>query len=376
MRSKGGRAKGRIPEEIAAWLHDWPSVQVERNALLVALGETTGRREIDVLLITSVVGYPVKFAIECKNETKPIGKPAIDAFFGKLCDVGIPPQNGIFISASRYTKGAIRRAKKQGIHTLLLKGLSPDGLKASITGAAHQSIVFLLAVVTSVTWFPRSPERLPHMPLFVDAGGRLLGTVPHLIAQKWFEGSIPIKAGQYDLALPIPDDWHPFVASGQPVELAKREVYAHVKVVALAFSVEGKTEEYSLLNATTRRAEKVGIRAFFKEGHERYPLVPFESEDDLNHSLAVRQGFKITTRIRVPRIQYLSAFWPLSRRAAERLFEIARSTKAVDGATPQIPISEVEGLDIATAWEQPLTVVELDELLMAARRGATRLETT
>ena len=373
MGSKSARAKGRIPEEIAAWLHDWPGVQVERNALLVALGDTTGRREIDVLLTTSVAGYPVRIAMECKNEAEPIGKPAIDAFFGKLRDVGIPPQHGIFISASRYTKGAIRRAEKEGIRTLLLKGLSPDGLKASITGAAHQSIAFLLAVVTSVTWFTRLPDRLPHMPLFVDAEGRLRGTVPHLIAQKWFDGSIPTKAGQYNVALPIPDDWHPFVASGQPVELVKREVYAHVKVVALAFSVEGKTEEYSLVDAATKEIEKVGVRAFFEEGHGRYPLTPFDSEDDLDHSLASHQGLKITTRIKVPRIQYLSAFWPLSRRAAERLFEISRSTKAVDGATPQIPISEVEGLDIATAWEQPLTVVELDELLMVARRNATRL---
>jgi hypothetical protein len=374
MATKGGREKGCIPEEIAAWLHDWPDVQVEKNARLVALGETTGRREIDVLLTTSVAGYPVRIAIECKNETEPIGKPAIDAFYGKLHDVGIPPQHGIFISASRYTKGAIRRAAKDGIRTLLLKGLSPDGLKSSITGAAHQSIVFLLATVDTVTWFTRSPDRLPHLPMFVDAEGRLCGTVPHLIAQKWLEGSIPTKAGPYDVPLPIPDDWRPFVASGEPVELIKREVYARVKVVALAFSMEGKTEEFSLLDAATMQAEKVGVRAFFKESHGRYPLTPYESEDDLAQALASHRGLKITTRIKVPRIQYLSAFWPISRRAAERLFEIARSVKAGGGPTPQIPISEVEGLEIAAAWEQPLTVPELDELLLAARRSATPRE--
>ena len=70
-------------------------------------------------MTTSVYGYPVRWVVECKNE-KLIGFEYIDAFVGKLKYVGIPSQSGIFVSASGYTKGAIERAKDDGIRALTL----------------------------------------------------------------------------------------------------------------------------------------------------------------------------------------------------------------------------------------------------------------
>jgi hypothetical protein len=88
-------AKGKLVEEIVEKMHDSPNVRVERRVFLDPVGGGSRKREIDVLLTSSVAGYPVRVAIECKNEAKKVGAPMIDAFVGKLQHVGIPPQFGI-----------------------------------------------------------------------------------------------------------------------------------------------------------------------------------------------------------------------------------------------------------------------------------------
>src|SRR3712207_2531643 len=106
-------AKGRLVEEIVEKMHGSPNVSVQRRVFLEPVGGGGRKREIDVLLTSSVAGYPVRVAIECKNEAKKIGSPEIDAFVGKLQHVGIPPQLGIYVSTSGYTGGAIERARKR-----------------------------------------------------------------------------------------------------------------------------------------------------------------------------------------------------------------------------------------------------------------------
>src|SRR5690349_377668 len=83
--------KGRIVEQIAANMHDLPGVKVEQRVKLPSiLSKGKREREIDVLLTGDVAGYAIQLAIECKNEGTPIKPEKIDAFVGKLQDVGIP----------------------------------------------------------------------------------------------------------------------------------------------------------------------------------------------------------------------------------------------------------------------------------------------
>src|SRR5947209_2350303 len=110
-------SKGKIVERIAALMHDQPGITVELNRRLLPLNGKGVKREIDVLLTGTIANYRVQMAIECKNENAPIGSPMIDAFVGKLQYVGIPPQQGIYISASGYTIGAIERATAAGMRT-------------------------------------------------------------------------------------------------------------------------------------------------------------------------------------------------------------------------------------------------------------------
>jgi len=76
--------KGKLLEKIVAAMHDAPGVTVTRNVKLPALGFSGRPREIDVLIETTVAGYPVKIAIECKNLAAKIDPERIDSFVGKL----------------------------------------------------------------------------------------------------------------------------------------------------------------------------------------------------------------------------------------------------------------------------------------------------
>jgi hypothetical protein len=364
------KAKGDIAEAIAAWLHDWPGVKVERNVRLPAQSDPSRKREIDVLLTTSVAGYSVRFAIECKNESTPIGSPKIDAFVGKLQDVGIPTQQGIFISASGFTKGAAKRARNAEIRALLLRGLSIDGLKASISVAAHQSVVFFLVQTRSVTFFTSSREE--SLPFFLDGAGRLCGTVPHLIASKWQAGGIPMTPGSYEVTIPVPPDWRVSDSFGRAAEMLKYEVYVELQVLALAMNVVGNAEEYSLVDPASNLPQKLGVRAYFDTPEERFPLAIFDDAASLDRFLSSRQGLRITQRIKVPRIRYHSAYWPISRRAADQLHAFAQAPKFIDGELVFPSVLDVEGLDIAAAWEEPMSLTELDDVFLSRLRNRPR----
>ena len=109
------KQKGDLLEDIVALLHQQEGVKIDKRIKIPAGGASSKRkREIDVLLTSYVAGYPVKIAIECKNERKKVGSEKIDAFVGKLKDIGIPTQQGIYVSPTGYTKDALDRAKERG----------------------------------------------------------------------------------------------------------------------------------------------------------------------------------------------------------------------------------------------------------------------
>jgi hypothetical protein len=90
-KSKGtskSSTKGKLVEMIVAAMHDSPDVSVERNVRLPAIRSASRKREIDILISGSIAGYPMRIAIECKNYESVVDIPYIDAFIGKLQDVG------------------------------------------------------------------------------------------------------------------------------------------------------------------------------------------------------------------------------------------------------------------------------------------------
>lgn len=367
--------KGRIVEKIAASLHDWPGVRLEQNVWLQALHGRRRRREVDVLLHTTVAGYPVRIAIECKNESRRIGPGRIDAFIGKLQDLGIPPQHGVFISSSGYTKDALDRAQKDGLRALTLKGLSADGLKASIRRSAHQSVVFLLPVVEEMTIVLDTPNPGPP-PLFLDSSGTLCGTIPHLLAAAWQTGQIPKRIGVHEVEVDVPATWLAMLPSGREVSLILRKVYARVAVQARAFTIEGVAEQYSLVDPVTSNPQKLSLRASFPHTQDRYALTPFSSEEALEEFLGSNSAVRLVQRVALPRLYYHSAFWPLSRRAADRLRELVMHQAITPGEAIQSGGLLVEGPDLVAAWETPMDLREFDEVVLGgfSRRRAAQKE--
>src|SRR5713101_2183236 len=121
------KERGDLLEDVVAALHEFPTIETQKRVFLPVIDSGSVRtREIDVLLLSNVAGYPVRIAIECKNEKDPVGIQRIDEFLGKLNDVGIPPSHAVFVSPVGYTGPALERAAKAGIRTLQLDGLTQD----------------------------------------------------------------------------------------------------------------------------------------------------------------------------------------------------------------------------------------------------------
>ncbi len=107
--------KGKLLETIVASMHDHPGVKIERNIRIPTQRNPKRKREIDVLISGSFAGYPARIAIECKNHKSIIDVPYIDAYIGKLQDIGVPTQHGIYISPRGFTRVHSNVRKKLGL---------------------------------------------------------------------------------------------------------------------------------------------------------------------------------------------------------------------------------------------------------------------
>lgn len=330
--------KGRLVERIVALLHETPHVKVERNVYL-----TQAKREIDVLLSTSVEGYPVRIAIECKNEVERIGVAKIDAFVGKLEDVGIPFTCGIYVSASGYTKGAIARACRAGISPLELRGLSQNQLEAAIE-EAFESIIYLLLTVNNMAVFNKSQHTGEGL-LFYDAQKQVCSSIPHLIWHMWLHGEISTTVGESGiLSLKIPQGWYRLVNG----ELSREDIIAAVVTVnALVLTRKGNAANYQLKNAQTEQIERVRIDLSFPIKTPKYPVKVFDKEGELVSYLQSHKGTKLTIgRVKIPRIITGAVYWPPSERAIQKILEC-------EWKGQEVSFKDIEGEDLGVAWEAP-----------------------
>lgn len=339
--------KGRLVEKIVALLHEAQNVTIERNVHLPTRGNPRRRREIDVLVSTLVTGYPVRLAIECKNEKSKIGSPKIDAFIGKLQDIGIPTSYGIYVSASGYTQGAIERANEAGIRPLELIGLSQDQLEVAVRNA-FESIIYLSLAVDTFSVF-NCPRNREEGLAYYDQQGHICSTVPHLLWHMWLNDQIPTTLGEHRfLPLETPQGWFRMVdgeLSGN--DKVEAMVAAIVKVRACVLSIQGTMTNYSLKNATTEEIERKRVDFSFPTGKQKYPLIVFDNESELAAYLQSRKGLTLTIgRIKIPRIICGAAYWPPSERATRKLVEYEQHHK-------EATFTDIEGLDLSTAWEEP-----------------------
>lgn len=345
--------KGTVLEQVVASLHNAQGAQVQTNVRLPAVGNPKRKREIDVLLIAYPFGYPSYFAIECKNHDNVIGAKEIDAFIGKLQDVNMPCQQGIFVAREGYTKGAVERGKKAGLNLLTIHGLSKDGL-SSLLRQAVQSVMYVIPEVLQITVANTNDTfSVPQDMLFFDDSGEAVGAVPDLIWHAWDSGEIPSELGERHVDLIVPDGWFQLADGEKQLPLA---VSAQVLVRGCVITLDGAATEHLLLKNPEQTLQKLQTVVTFDTSQTKYPLLTFGSEAEWETYWSSRpEPVKLAIgRIRVPRIRLGSIYWPPSRKAQVALAEFLR----VNGRDPLDKekltefMTTIEGDDLSAAWDE------------------------
>ena len=342
-------AQGRIVERIVALMHEQPGVTVERNKFLPPLHGNGRKREIDVLITGDLAGYPIQIAIECKDESEPIGSPKIDAFVGKLLYLGISSRQSIYVSAHGYTTGAIERAEEAGIRLLTLRTLTDAGLVHSITGAFKSTIYLLLQVMQMEVSNEVPPPYSGEAMSFFDADGNLSALFPDFIWQKWMTNEIPLTLGEHELNLPLPKNLRQMV-NGNTVETFG--VKAKIRVLGVVITLEGQTKGYQLINILNEAPERMFYDFSFSVPKTSLPITTVVSEEQLNTFFNRPESFQIISRIKLPRISCGSIYWPPSKRVVHLLQKRWQMFQNGEISELQpLDLKEVEGTDLSTVWE-------------------------
>ncbi len=317
---KQNTPKGKLLERIIASLYQTQGVKIQRNVNYPTTdGEST--REIDILLKTNVAGLlPVEYAFQCKNEKSPIGVGKISQFIGDLKDIGIPSKYGIFVSVNGFTKDALRLAKKEGIITLVLKGLSEDRLKSELSSAIQHNI-FLIPRIEKVSVINEisQAEYDYQFFIFTDENKRPTGTIVDLLFNKWINGEISEKLGNHSVEMQVPVNWFQFY-KGESISPMK--ILAEVSILAVAITIDGIAEKHLLFDAQTKTIEKFNTQVnfrHFKEG-EVIPLTHITSEQELKDFVEKSATTRLTFKTKLPRIILNKTYYPFSQSVADKVF--------------------------------------------------------
>lgn len=343
------KKKGNLLEDLVAILHQVPGVEVTPRAKLPV--QAPGRRrtrEIDVLLEAKLAGYPVRFAIECKNWKKRVGVAIVDALVGKLTEVGVPVSHGIIVSAVGYTAGAIARAQAAGIRVLDFEGLSADRLDR-VVREAFQSIVYVVLTWQRMQRFDdEAPSARPKMPGLIDAtcarheGEPTEQWALRALWEKWRSAEISLELGERLLMVCEPEG----SAVGSEIVFVTALVQGHV------FTIPGELRTSKLTNAITKQVEKMRLDASFPDTGPPLTTQRLTTEAELQAHAQRGALHVVLGRVRVPRLELAGAWFPPSRRAMERFVELRNS-----GEEPTF--EKIEGLDIRRAWDEPVDRREL-----------------
>jgi hypothetical protein len=271
-----------------------------------------------------------------------IESPQIDEFIGKLDDVGIPRSHGVYVSASGYTKGAVRRAFREGIQPLEIVGLSKNRLESAVE-RVFRHIVYLVPDVELVQAFDDKEEgNLVIKTLrYVDpASGRSVYALDHLW-KKWFFEECPKTLGLQHHRFDLPQDPVLF-ALGE--EVIPKRIFLGLRVRAAVVSVEGGMMNHALRHASTRLIERKRVFLDFGAA-EKHVVQVFDTEEDLASFLQSETIPSLTIgRIILPRIIYQQFYWPPTPSSLQRAIDLRRGG--------EVPTFEtVEGVDLSRAWD-------------------------
>jgi hypothetical protein len=117
-------------------------------------------------------------------------------------------------------------------------------------------------------------------------------------------------------------------------------------------SLDGTAHQHALLDAESGVVQKLQLTVNWKPSQKPTSKV-FSSETDLDAFLKKQQGaIRVTTRVRLPRLQWMGAFWPLSVRVAKEADEFYKNRiNKDDGGPTDIDFVALEKPSLANMWE-------------------------
>ncbi|MGF1472947.1 MAG: restriction endonuclease [Rubrobacteraceae bacterium] len=368
------RAKGEVVEKVVAMMHEGSGVQVHHDVMLPAKDDASRERQFDVLLVGNVAGYQTTIVIECKNYGRNINVKDVESFSGELEDVGLAPQQGILVSASKIGAGAQSRARSLGMRVFELKGLTADRLSSAIH-EANQQVVFVvpyLSHLSVVSPSGRAMDNQETLSIF-DEQGNLEGTLLDMIWLQWLHGGPPSVLGEHEYEFDT-SGWHHLV-NGELVPVWSVEV--EVKVVGAVVLFSGTTTQHALVHPDGGGLHKYKQKAAFDIGPGQYPVEMVETEEELQQLLKKRSGALSVTlgRIRAPRLRLEAIYWPPSQRAVDKMRELHERHER-DGEPELSPeaLQGVEGTDLTVIWEpiseEYLTIKQPDSSVTASRSSS------
>lgn len=306
--------KGNLLEEIVASFHNDESLKVEKKVWLKPLNDQNGElREIDVLITTTISGYhKLYIPIECKNHARQINPSDINAFSGKLDELGLPKSNAIYVSVNGYTPKAKKSAKKAGIKLLTVQGLTKDRLAKSIYRAI-QSVVYILPILKTykVISSIENVSNNEHL-IFFDKNKNYIDTLADIIYNMWKADEVPLLLGTHKFRIEVPDDR--FNLYNNELHMCF-PITVELMFVGYVFSYYGNASRLLLIDDETQEAKKDNINLDF-ENCEKCTIKSFESEEKLNEFLNNRkESYKLDiARLKLPKVRMQDVFYPLSKK--------------------------------------------------------------
>jgi hypothetical protein len=155
--------------------------------------------------------------------------------------------------------------------------------------------------------------------------------------------------GEHEVDFPLPSNLHQKV-NGRAVETFALK--AKIRIIGLAVTLQGKAQNYALVNAVDETVERVLTDVSFGVPNPKLPVTAITSEEQLQAFLSRPGAVQVTARMRLPRIVYGYLYWPPSERVMNMLKE--RWQVFADGKLaeqPMFTLQELEGTDLQTIWE-------------------------
>ena len=345
------QSKARILEQVVSWLHVQPGLEVQTNVRLPTTTDAARTREFDVLVTGAIGLYTTRIAIECKNYARAIKAPDIDAFAGKLDDVGIPRQQGIYVTPSRFTSGALARAAKDGIRTYVFSGLTESRLEIAVQSAL-QSVIYLLAHLGSVTIENDVPVAMSPLDTWMFYNdrqeSRLLADV---LWTQWTGRQIPSTVGAHAVDLTPPPGVYQ-MHEGRRVTLTS--IRATVNVCAFVRQLQGQGHSAGLQDPSGSSPPHFKARGTFDRHHILPGLRVFTTEADLQEALgSIDVQYHVVVRQRLPRIRVGPIYWPMSKALVRRIVDkaAAEGVQSLDEALKRYDPKEHPELSIDAAFD-------------------------